>query len=345
MTAQTNFDGSPQRSTRHDASARRARTIVIGASHWHVPLYASAITEVHGFLGCSDTDPTRIPAALTAAADITTARWQDLLGLPDVELAYVFSPHNEMAAVCLALIDRGVAVVVEKPLGTSLEQLQAVRKAAENAGVPVTAPLVQRGGPVDEWLAQAGRPVYQRSSFIAGPPDRYTENGSPWMLDPFRAGGGCLANLGPHFVDLFLHRAASSTTQVEATVSSTLHGRAVEDHATLVLTTDDGREAVVEVGYAFPGSVLKRYCSYTSAGDRGFAAIDSTGSATFTATDGHTVTTTLDVDSDPLYAPFVHQVARTLDNGFRGLPTLGELEDTMRIIWGAYRTEQRAAHP
>jgi hypothetical protein len=42
------------------------------------------------------------------------------------------------------------------------------------------------------------------------------------------------------------------------------------------------------------------------------------------------------VDSDPLYDPFVRQVARTLGEGFRGLPTLGELEDVMRIIWRAY---------
>ena len=44
----------------------------------------------------------------------------------------------------------------------------------------------------------------------------------------------------------------------------------------------------------------------------------------------------IDVDSDPLYDPFVRQVARTLGEGFRGLPTLGELEDVMRTIWRAY---------
>ena len=38
----------------------RARTIVLGASHWHVPLYAATIAEVHEVVGLSDDDPDRV---------------------------------------------------------------------------------------------------------------------------------------------------------------------------------------------------------------------------------------------------------------------------------------------
>ena len=137
-----------------------------------------------------------------------------------------------MAEICRALIERRIPFVVEKPLGTSLEQLQQVRRAAEEARVPATVPLIQRGGPVDSWLAKAGRPVYQRLSFIAGPPERYDRNGNPWMLDPERAGGGCLANLGPHFADLFLQRSGHTTADVgrEAVVHpARRHGRGPRD--------------------------------------------------------------------------------------------------------------------
>ncbi len=322
----------------------RARTIVIGASHWHVPLYAAAIAEVHRVVGLSDDEPERVRDLADLWGGAVEADWRRLLELRDVELAYVFAPHDRMAETCLALIERGIPFVVEKPLGTSLDQVQQVRRAAEEAHVPATVPLIQRGGPADSWLAKAGRPVYQRLSFIAGPPERYDRNGNAWMLDPERAGGGCLANLGPHFVDLFLQRSAHTTADVAVRLSSTLHVTAVEDHATLLLTTPDGREAIIEVGYAFPHSELKRHCSYTSAGPAGFAAIDSDGSATFTTVDGRTERAVLDVDSDPLYAPFVRQVARTLGEGFRGLPTLSELGDVMRIIWGAYRADHRTGH-
>jgi predicted dehydrogenase len=241
-----------------------------------------------------------------------------------------------MAEKCLALVERGIPFVVEKPLGTSLDELFAVRQAAEAAGVPATVPLVQRGGPTEQWLAKAGRPAYQRASFIAGPPSRYLDNANPWMLDPVKAGGGCLANLGPHFVDLFLRGTGETATHVDSRLSSVLHHQAVEDHASLIITTPGGREAIVEVGYAFPGSPLKRYCSFTSVGEAGFASVDSDGTATFTAVDGTTEVDKINVDSDPLYAPFVRSVARTLDDGFRGLTTLAQLENVMRPIWQAY---------
>lgn len=322
----------------------RARTIVIGASHWHVRLCAAAIADVHQVIGVSDEEPERVRGLAKRWGAPVEADWRRLLELPNIELAYVFSPHDQMAQTCQAMIERRIPFVVEKPLGTSLEQLQEVRRAAEAAGVAATVPLIQRDGPVDRWLAKAGRPTYQRLSFIAGPPARYDRNGNRWMLDPQRAGGGCLANLGPHFVDLFMRHSAHTTAEVTARLSSALHSGTVEDHATLVLTTPDGREAIVEVGYAFPQSRLKRYCSYSSAGDAGFASIDTDGSAVFTAVDGRTERAIIDVDSDPAYDPFVRQVASTLGEGFRGLPSLAEMEDVMQIIWQAYQEQREGRH-
>ncbi|BCW75491.1 hypothetical protein NicSoilB11_18160 [Arthrobacter sp. NicSoilB11] len=318
------------------------RTIILGASHWHVPLCAPAIAEEHEVIGVGDDDVSRMQVQNLAKGwgAPLEADWRKLVDLPGVGLAYVFGPHDGMAEKCLALIKRGIPFVVEKPLGTSLDELSAVREAAEAAGVPATVPLVQRGGPTEQWLAKAGRPTYQRTSFIAGPPARYRDNANPWMLDPAKAGGGCLANLGPHFVDLFLRGTGETIARVDSRLSSALHHQGVEDHASLILATPEGREAVVEVGYAFPGSPLKRYCSFTSVGEAGFASVDSDGTATFTALDGTTEVGKINVDSDPLYDPFVRSVARTLDDGFRGLTTLAQLENVMRPIWGAYDNQR-----
>lgn len=306
-----------------------------------MPLYASAIAEEHDVVGISDEDPSLVRELAEFWGAPVEADWRELIDLPNIRLAYVLGPHDGMAEKCLALIDRGIPFVAEKPLGTSLVELSKVREAAEAAGVAATVALVQRGGPTEQWLAKAGKPTYQRSSFIVGPPSRYLDNSSPWMLDPLRAGGGCLANLGPHFVDLFLHACEESEGRVDSRLSSALHGGEIEDHASLIISTPHGREAIVEVGYAFPGSPLKRYCSFSSAGEAGFASVESDGSASFTALDGTTESATINVDSDPLYGPFVSSVARTLDDGFRGLPTLAQLEDVMRIIWQSYEDHRK----
>jgi predicted dehydrogenase len=37
----------------------KATTIILGASHWHVPLCADRIAEQHDVVGVSDPDPSR----------------------------------------------------------------------------------------------------------------------------------------------------------------------------------------------------------------------------------------------------------------------------------------------
>lgn len=326
----------------------KAKTIVLGASHWHMPLCASRIAERHDVVALSDADPSLVEDLAVLWRAPLYQSWKEVLANHrDAELAYVFVPHDVMREVCLALIARRIPFVVEKPVGLSLEELVDVRKAADAAGVPVAVPLVQRGGPTDRWLAKAGRSVYESIQFIAGPPDRYLANGSPWMVDVDRAGGGCMVNLAPHFVDLFLRSAGAREVGVTAAVSSLLHSRGVEDYASMTLTTADGRIATIEVGYAFPGSPLKRHCSFMRIGTGGAATIWSDGRASFTSVDGVTETALINVDSDPLYEIFVDQVAAQLGRGFVGLPRIGDLEAAMTVIWDAYahgREERSGAH-
>jgi len=320
----------------------KAKTVILGASHWHVPLYADSIARRHDVVGVSDPDPGRVQHLARQWKAPLVSSWQGVLAAhEEIELAYVFLPHNSMREVCLALIARRIPLVVEKPAGVSRQEVIDIREAAEAAGVPIAVPLVQREGPTDRWLARAGSSVYESVQFIAGPPDRYLTNGSPWMVDIDRAGGGCMVNLAPHFVDLFLRSAGGVGAAVTAALSSTLHHCDIEDYAALTLTTPDGRVCTIEVGYAFPGSPLKRHCSYMRIGAAGTAAIWSDGSASFTAVEGATETARIDVDSDPLYGPFVDNVARQLPAGFEGLPGIRDLEVTMTVIWNAYAQVRR----
>jgi predicted dehydrogenase len=248
-----------------------------------------------------------------------------------------------MHAICLALIERRIPFVVEKPAGVSLRQVEDVRQSAEAAGVPVAIPLVQRGGPVEQWLDKAGSSLYESTQFIAGPPDRYLASGNPWMVEVQRAGGGCMVNLAPHFVDLFLQSSGAREVTVTAAISSKLHGEEVEDYASLTISTPDGRVGTVEVGYAFPNSPLKRHCAYMRIGAEGTATISSDGRASFTSIRGVTETSQFNVDSDPLYELFVNKVADQLSHGFEGLPGIRDLEATMAIIWDAYSKAGRGS--
>lgn len=322
-----------------------AKTLVVGASHWHVPLYAGAISTAHDVIAISDVDLARAAAFAGFWQAPLYSSWEEMLAANnDAELAYVFAPHDTMHEICLALIERRIPLVVEKPAGVSLQQVVDIRAAAEAAEVAIAVPLVQRQGPTDAWLALAGAAVYESVQFIAGPPSRYLANGSPWMVDPERAGGGCMVNLAPHFVDLFLRSAGTRRATVTAALSSALHQGTIEDFASLTLSTDEGRVATIEVGYAFPDSPLKRHCAYMRIGTAGTATVWSDGKASFTSVEGKTQTALIDVDSDPLYAQFVSRVAEQLPHDFAQLPGIRDLEATMEVIWDAYSMAGTGGH-
>lgn len=317
------------------------RTMVFGPSHWHFPLCAERIGARNDVIAVADTDAVRAQQYAREWGAQAYEQWRDLLEAhPHADLAYVFVPHDQMREVCLALIGARIPFVVEKPAGVSPAEIAEVRAAAEAAGVPITVPLVQRGGPIERWLSQAGPALYESAQFIAGPPDRYLSNGSPWMLDRSRSGGGCLINLAPHFIDMFFRSTGQRSATVSAALASTLHGSDVEDFASVTLTTPDGRVGTIQVGYAFPGSALQRHCSFTRIGPDGVASVWTDGTASFTATDGTTRASEINVDSDPLYGPFIDAVADSLSNNFDGLAGIRDLEESMAIVWDAYSTER-----
>lgn len=324
----------------------RARTIIVGPSHWHFPLYADRIEARHEVIGFSDENGIFARQLPTLRDKPFFADWRDLLDAHgDAELAYVFAPHAEMAEICHTLVARGIPTVVEKPAGISRGELSALRRAAESAGVPIVTALIMREGPVEQWLAKAGQTVYDSVQFIVGPPSRYLSSGSPWMLDPERSGGGCTVNLAPHFVDSFLRSSGATRVSVTAAMSARLHGQLIEDFASMTLAAADGCIGTIQVGYAFPLSGLKRHSAWVRIGRNGTASIATDGTASFTNVDGATEEATLVVDTDPLYGPFVDLVAERLERGLSGLPDIRDLESVMAVIWDAYDAAGRTSTP
>ena len=73
-----------------------------------------------------------------------------------------------------------------------------------------------------------------------------------WMLDPAESGGGCLRNLGPHGLDMFLHLTGEEAQVTGAQLSRHAHEQAVEDYASVMLRSASGVLGTVEVGNGFP---------------------------------------------------------------------------------------------
>ena len=171
-----------------------------------------------------------------------------------------------MYTLATSLLANGRPFSLEKPTGINSQQVDALSKIAANSGLLVGVPLVQRFGPLFllKYLTEEGA-IFQSSSwrFNAGPPSRYNEMRCDWMLKPESSGGGCLINLAPHFIDLALTFMPFVPDNIFVRTDNGLHDTAVEDTATLIMTSKSGGQATVQTGYNFPNSSIKREYSFS----------------------------------------------------------------------------------
>jgi len=156
------------------------------------------------------------------------------------------------------VLDQSYPFLMEKPMGVDAEEVRRVadRAAAKNAFVAV--PLGQRYQPfvarARALVAEARFGPLSHVYFRLNRPTsaRYVAWDAPWMLDPKQAGGGCLRNLGPHGLDLFLFLTGEDAQVTGAQLSSRALGQAVEDYASVLLRSQSGVLGTIEVGNTFP---------------------------------------------------------------------------------------------
>ncbi|MBC7287020.1 MAG: Gfo/Idh/MocA family oxidoreductase [Armatimonadetes bacterium] len=236
------------------------RIAIIGAGHWHVPMYLEHLAELRQVevVAVSDPEPWAIDRARQYFPSARSySDYRELLDNEELDLAMAHAPHNEMTDLARALIDAGVPFHMEKPMGLDADALAEVAEAAEKKSLFVSVPLVTRlFGVASHLLAMAengelGVPVYYYFRLFAGSPNRYRQMGVDWMLDPARAGDGPLFNFGPHAIDLFI-ALAGLPSHVYCAATHALHHLPIPDVVSVTLRTSRGAYGVCEVSYSAP---------------------------------------------------------------------------------------------
>jgi predicted dehydrogenase len=185
------------------------------------------------------------PATQEVADKFGVASYRSLAELfaddePDgVILATPNQLHVDGGLECVAA---GVPVLVEKPIGDTVEGGTRLVEAAEAAGVPLLtghhrnhSPImakareVVRSGALGSIVAVVGTALFYK-------PDDYFDVGGGWRREP--GGGPILLNL-IHEVNN-LQSLVGDVVRVQATTSNATRGFPVEDTAAMVFTFDNG---------------------------------------------------------------------------------------------------------
>ena len=240
------------------------RIAAIGVSHWHSlhdAAYLRLLAEMPDveLVGLQDSNAAvagERAAALGGVPVFTDARAMLERTRPDFVVA--LGEHSRMAETAHFLLNHGYPFMMEKPMGVSAAEVQGIAEKAALEQAFVAVPLSQRYQPfvarAREMLA-AGRfgPLSHLYFRLNRPTSaRYPAWHSGWMLDPARAGGGCLRNLGSHLLDLFLLLTGEDARVVGAQLSARVHRQPVEDYASVQLRSASGVLGTIEVGNTVP---------------------------------------------------------------------------------------------
>ena len=312
------------------------RVAAVEVSHWHALNDAAYLRHLVAMpdvqlVALQDAD-----AGLVAkrAAEVgnppTFTDYKKMLAEVRPDFVVALGRHRQMAAIAHDLLDLGYPFLMEKPMGVSAAEVEAVAAKAAKLGAFAAVPLAQRYAP----FARRARELLAAGSF--GPlshiyvrinrpgPARYGNWDCPWMLDPAEAGGGCLRNLGPHGLDMFLHLTGEEVEVTGAQFSHRAHDTPVEDYASVLLRSATGVLGTVEVGNGFPRvgtdgewKIAGRDAILTMKDDV-LKLATAKGDETFPGSD--------------LTAPYFTAVRDALDHWQRGAPPPIGVHDCLRVV-------------
>jgi predicted dehydrogenase len=319
------------------------RIAAIEVSHWHALNDAAYLRHLVSMpdvklVAIQDSD-----AGLVArrAAEIggppTFTEYESMLAAARPDFVLALGRHRQMARIAHHLLDHGYPFLMEKPMGVNASEVDAVAAKAAKLNTFVAVPLAQRYGSFAKTarellVAERFGPLSHIYVRINRPgPARYQAWDCSWMLDPGESGGGCLRNLGPHGLDMFLYLTGEDAKVTGAQLSRRAHNCAVEDYASVMLRSASGILGTVEVGNCFPRNGTD--------GEWKIAGRD----AVLTMKDGILKLATAEGDetlpSADATGPYFMAVRDALDRWRRGAPPLISVHDwarAARLIDEAY---------
>jgi predicted dehydrogenase len=174
-----------------------------------------------------------------------------------LDVVAVVTPNDSHFEVTKAFLDKGIAVVCEKPLtNDSASAAELVSIAAAN-NVTLAVPHIYSAYPMVRHAARMvrdgalGRIRFVAAEHASGWASQLVDQ---WRMDPAKGGvATAVADVGTHAFHLLRYITGLEATRVSAELSTLVAGRPVYDNATMRLTLSNGAPATVWATMAATG--------------------------------------------------------------------------------------------
>lgn len=218
------------------------RVAVIGCGDVSA-VHFEAIAKLDGaeLVGVCDTDPGRLAAAVASFGVIGFSEHRSLLEELQPDVVHITTPHDQHASVAADSLERGVNVILEKPLAHTAAEARRLVKASRSSSAKIAVCFQNRynataqamhallaGGELGEILGATATVMWQRNA------DYYRNR--PWRGTWAGGGGGVMMNQAIHTVDL-LQWLVGEVVSVTGNASSRILGTAIEVEDTAEFVT------------------------------------------------------------------------------------------------------------
>jgi len=200
---------------------------------------AESLGTAATLVACADKDLGRARGLAAKASARASADWQSLVDADDVEIVVIATPHDSLAEITLAAVQRGKHVLVEKPAARSASELEPVVAEAERRNALVRVGFNHRYHRAFRKAREIfdsgalGKLMFVRARYGHGGRVGYE---SEWRADVSLSGGGELIDQGVHLIDLarwFLGDFAA----IDGTAQTYFWDMPVDDNVFLMLRT------------------------------------------------------------------------------------------------------------
>ena len=242
----------------------QATRAAIAGGGWPGVMHSKGYAAAGGWQVTAVADP--IPQRRAALAEgwakaRQLADAEEIVRDPGVDAVSVCLPTHLHVATAAAALKAGKHVIVEPPPGLSASEAKRLATAASKADRVLAYGFQRRFGGAELAAAQAiekgyvGDAYHARATWMRG---RGVPVGTGWYTDRARAGGGALADLGLHMLDLAWHllgrptptTAFAITHRRFAELAPADAAHDVEDAAFALLKFDGGRSLELGVSWA-----------------------------------------------------------------------------------------------
>lgn len=179
----------------------------------------------------------------------------------DLDAVSIAVPTTLHKKVALQAIQKGVSVLIEKPIADAMEDADRIIKAARQNGVKLMVGHIERFNPAIMKLrdlinnGQLGD-IISISAKRVGP------------YNPRVKDVGVIVDIGTHDIDIMCYLYGEKVREVYALAGSVVHD--YEDHAIVTLSFSNGRSGVIETNWLTPHKVR----TLTVIGSKGIAEVD-----------------------------------------------------------------------